>query len=255
MLHGIAQRASTHIFAGSLSSHFSFLIITSSLSSLAGKSHGLFLQRRKNCPALAITVQSPVFTYSAPREWGAGVIAIHLHFDSPTWTVPTAAKRLDALIACNAGLGSYLLLSMPRTRCASRLRRQGMPSSQQNNSGVCCLQYWLCRRPRWEGAPPHPVQQYSIELSPFHRPGQRPITMYRTPNLVNGFTLMTYKGGTSKRKDNGRWSARDTAQCEIGHAELIELASANCDCTIMHGGLGFFSIRIFWRCPDNLNHA
>lgn len=63
----------------------------------------------------ALAGNSAIFDYRAPEELGAGSITVDLHGDSPTWGRDSMTKMLnggrnpvpDALIALNAGLGSY----------------------------------------------------------------------------------------------------------------------------------------------------
>lgn len=63
----------------------------------------------------SLSTDGPIFEYSAPRDLGSGKISIFLHGDSPTWNTDDMStlvlerpeQTLDALIALNAGLGSY----------------------------------------------------------------------------------------------------------------------------------------------------
>jgi hypothetical protein len=69
----------------------------------------------------ALAGRAPVFTYRAPDTCGAGGIEVHLSGESKTWTPENAHGRPDALVACNAGLGSYPDW-VPVVRCAHQQR-------------------------------------------------------------------------------------------------------------------------------------
>ncbi|KAK0481346.1 hypothetical protein IW261DRAFT_1470377 [Armillaria novae-zelandiae] len=135
---------------------------------------------------------SPVFTYKAPKECGSGSIEIYLHGDSPIWS-PDANRRSglgrpDAIIALNAGLGSYGEW-VPVIQAAHLM---SLPFAVTEYAEQSCEQQRSMFPRMFEPRVPA-RKEYVIELNPFQSPGQRGIPMYRLPNVVNGFTLVVWK--------------------------------------------------------------
>ncbi|SJL13376.1 uncharacterized protein ARMOST_16818 [Armillaria ostoyae] len=137
------------------------------------------------------STSSPVFAYKAPKECGSGSIELYLHGDSLTWSpdmLDRSSGRPDAIIALNAGLGSYGEW-VPVIQAA---HLASLPFAVTEYAEQSCEQQRLTF-PRMLGPRVPARKEYAIELNPFQRPGQRGIPMYRLPNVVNGFTLVVWK--------------------------------------------------------------
>ena len=138
----------------------------------------------------ALAAQSPVHSYTAPAALGSGRVTVQLHGGSKTWPVPENDDDLpDALVACNAGLGSYPEW-VPVVRAAHlaevpfAVTEYAEQSAEQQRRTM----------PQWlEGVPVAPRAEYPIALNPFQRPGQRGLAVVRVPNVSNGFTLTVVK--------------------------------------------------------------
>jgi hypothetical protein len=143
------------------------------------------------------SAHSPIFYYTAPEECGSGTLSVLLHTQSSIWDpheqLSTDTPFLydgppDALVACNAGLASYPEWSLVLQ--ASHLFNIPFATTEyaeqsaetQSSNMQKLLGMYVQARP-----------EYPIELNPFHCPGQRPIPVYRVPNLSNGFTLVVVK--------------------------------------------------------------
>jgi hypothetical protein len=135
------------------------------------------------------TPTTPVFTYKAPSECGAGSIEIYLNGESALWSTTLFANRpqIDALIACNAGLATYREW-IPVVQAAHQYEipfgvteYAEQSAEQQVQSFPVMLQGRFMR------------DDYPIDLNPFHSPGQRGLPMIRLPNLINGFTIVVVK--------------------------------------------------------------
>lgn len=161
------------------------------------------LKEAKNSPG-CLANKSPVFTYSATTQCGSGSLTIFLHSASSNWSATGKDSALtvydgvpDALIACNAGLGSYRewfsVIQAAHTQKIPFATTEYAEQSAEHQRGTLPLML------SGTGASPLPLVEYKIRLNPFQRPGQRPIPMYRLPNVVNGFTLVVYK--KTKAKD------------------------------------------------------
>ncbi|KAK7691405.1 hypothetical protein QCA50_004804 [Cerrena zonata] len=138
---------------------------------------------------------TPVFTYEAPDECGSSTIAIHLHGSSKVWPRPLSSDTPDAVVACNAGLGSYPEWT-PVVQAAHELDIPFGVTEYTEQS----LETQLSGFPRmlWgTSATPKRVEEYKIDLNPFQMPGQRGIPMYKLPNVVNGFTMVVNKKAKS----------------------------------------------------------
>ncbi|KAG7451973.1 uncharacterized protein BT62DRAFT_959913 [Guyanagaster necrorhizus] len=133
---------------------------------------------------------SPVFAYKAPKECGSGSIEIFLHGDSPTSSPDIVdSRRPDAIIAFNAGLGSYKEW-IPVVQTAHLL---SLPFAVTKYAELSCEQQRSMFPRMLLGFRVPARREYAIDLNPFQTPGQRGIPMYRLPNVVNGFTLVVWK--------------------------------------------------------------
>lgn len=159
----------------------------------------LVVEAKKKHPtslAASTTLSTPVFTYEAPDECGSGTIAIHLDGSSKTWRRPTSSSsKPDALVACNAGLGSYAEW-IPVVQAAHELNipfgvTEYAEQSAESQRANFPKMLW------GSSANPKSIDEYTIDLNPFQRPGQRGIPMHRLPNIVNGFTLVVVKKSKS----------------------------------------------------------
>jgi len=153
-----------------------------------------------------IANKSLVFTYSAPLECGSGTLSISLHSASSTWSpigkdsaLTAHSSHPDALVACNAGLGSYRewfsVIQAAHAQYIPFSTTEYAEQSAEHQRGTFPLIL------SGIGASPRPMEDYQIHLNPFQRPGQRPLPMYRLPNVVNGFTLVVYKKMKAKNED------------------------------------------------------
>ncbi|KJA27125.1 hypothetical protein HYPSUDRAFT_198414 [Hypholoma sublateritium FD-334 SS-4] len=134
----------------------------------------------------------------APPECGSGAISIHLNSASENWSA-TNSDLPDALVACNASLGSYREW-FPVIQ-AAHLKRIPFATTEYAEQSAEHQRNMMPIILSGSGVSPCPVEEFKIQLNPFQRPGQRPIPMYRLPNVVNGFTLIVYKNKKSKTKD------------------------------------------------------
>ncbi|KAF9058329.1 hypothetical protein BDP27DRAFT_1303897 [Rhodocollybia butyracea] len=114
---------------------------------------------------------SPIFTYSAPPECGSSTISIYLS-TTTIWN-PYTLQIPDALVACNAGLGSYqewtyvmrgaIVMHIPfasteYTEQSAEYQRSIIPDILEG-TGV--------------KVPKDLTADHPIKLNPFHRPGQK----------------------------------------------------------------------------------
>jgi len=151
--------------------------------------------RSKNPKSLAAKASSstPIFSYNAPQECGAGSIDIYLYGEGPKWVKPLDAVP-DALVACNAGLSAYPDWQ-PVIQAAHDFKIPfGVTDYAEQD--VDQEKMMLARNPRLRGSSMDP-EDYVSDLNPFHSPGQRSLSSIRSPNLINGFTFVVYK----KKKD------------------------------------------------------
>lgn len=143
----------------------------------------------KNYPG-SLANGSPVFTYTAPPECGFGTVSIYLNSASENWSA-TTNNIPDALISCNAGLGSYPewlpVIQAAHMRHIPFATTEYAEQSAEHQRNAMPIMLAGTR------AVPQPPEEYKIQLNPFQRPGQRQIPMYRLPNIVNGFTLVVCK--------------------------------------------------------------
>ncbi|KAF8887265.1 hypothetical protein CPB84DRAFT_1684728 [Gymnopilus junonius] len=157
----------------------------------------------------SLATKLPTFTYQAPSECGSGTISIYLHSTSDNWSAagPESALtahggRPDALVACNAGLASYQ--EWFHVVQAAHIHRIPFATTEYAEQSAEHQRAVIPSMLSGAGAQPRKMEEYEIRLNPFQKPGQRPIPMYRLPNVVNGFTLVVYKDEDSvgKREKN-----------------------------------------------------
>ncbi|THH29344.1 hypothetical protein EUX98_g4855 [Antrodiella citrinella] len=150
----------------------------------------LWTEARKHPTSLAAQalLGKPVFSYTAPLECGSSTLEIFLHGEAPTWPTRTVPfVRLEAIVACNAGLASYQgwvgviraahMFDTPFT--VSEYMEQSAEIQRAVFPAMLVLPR-LC-----------PRKEYPIALNPFQGPGQRYVS--RLPNAVNGFTMVVVK--------------------------------------------------------------
>jgi hypothetical protein len=155
---------------------------------------------------------SPVYSYTAPEESGSGRIQIFLHSTADHWTPADADPALspygkpDAIVAPNAGLGSYHAwypvilyahqMDVPfgtteyaEQSCESQLDlfRQLLYSEGARPG---CVMGPVPGAPDAEACRRAAAKQwkYAVDLNPFQRPGQRAVST-KVPNVPNGFTI------------------------------------------------------------------
>ncbi|KAJ6521922.1 hypothetical protein DFH09DRAFT_1192039 [Mycena vulgaris] len=154
----------------------------------------------------------PVYSYTAPEASGAGCIQIFLHGSTAHWTPADAHPALsaygppDAIVAPNAGLGSYVewypvILYAHQMGIPFGSTEYAEQSSEMQVKLFSELLWAEAERPgsvmgRVPGAPDAEAcrraaakrWEYAIELNPFQRPGQRTVPT-KVPNVPNGFTI------------------------------------------------------------------
>ncbi|TCD60364.1 hypothetical protein EIP91_010311 [Steccherinum ochraceum] len=158
--------------------------------------HKLCQEARKYPKSLVAkcSTTTPIFAYKAPNECGSGSIQVFLHGASPLWSADDLPfGRPDALVACNAGLATYTQW-YPVIQSAHLL---DIPfATTEYGEKSCEHQLGTIRHVMVDSGMARKLRQfdqYKIDLNPFQRPGQRDVGMLRTPNLVNGFTLVVVK--------------------------------------------------------------
>ncbi|KAJ7601124.1 hypothetical protein C8J56DRAFT_768378 [Mycena floridula] len=145
---------------------------------------------------------NPIFAYDAPPECGSGKISIYIYRASPTWhprdqlgsSSPFGTP--DALIACNAGLGSYqgwhpVIQAAHQIKIPFGVTEYAEQSCETQRSNFPLILSWA-------GIPTRKLEEYKIELNPFAKPGNRSVVTYKVPNLYNGFTLVVYSNAKKK---------------------------------------------------------
>ncbi|KAH8102056.1 hypothetical protein BXZ70DRAFT_890805 [Cristinia sonorae] len=158
--------------------------------------HKLWQESRKHPKSLVAksSPTTPIFTYKAPVECGSGSIEVFLQGESPTWS-PTDSPfgRPDALVACNAGLGSYpdwvpVIIAAHVLEIPFATTEYAEQSAETQRSSFPIMVMGRAA----------PRKEYPIELNPFQSPGQRGLPMIRLPNTINGFTLVVVKNEEKK---------------------------------------------------------
>ncbi|KAJ7611312.1 hypothetical protein FB45DRAFT_1120060 [Roridomyces roridus] len=155
----------------------------------------------------------PVWEYTAPQSTGGGSIAISLYHAPP---IPPAARHMqlrpftgawqrtvmmlspkdpDAIVALNAGILSYSTW-YEVVSCATMANFPFACTDYAQQSQQLTVEQipkWLTEAAR-AFPPGHDFHQElmrprtrPVTVNPFHRPGQRPISQVRSPNLDNGF--------------------------------------------------------------------
>lgn len=154
----------------------------------------------------------PVYSYTAPEESGSGRIQLFLHGTADHWTPADADPTLspygrpDAIVAPNAGLASYaawysVILYAHQMNIPFGTTEYAEQSCEAQLDLFPQLLYAEAERPgsvmgQVPGAPNAEACKraaaknwdYAVELNPFQRPGQRPVST-RVPNVPNGFTI------------------------------------------------------------------
>jgi hypothetical protein len=144
----------------------------------------------RHAPDSLASQAGPVYTYTAPAACGGGAIQLFLHGDSPTWVPTTNHGRPDALVAANAGIGTYSALE----RVIAHAHDTRLPFAVTEYLEQSCEHQRDITIPAiLDAYRIAPRATCEIALNPFHRPGQRTIPSMRLPNLSNGFTLVVVK--------------------------------------------------------------
>ncbi|KAJ7448976.1 hypothetical protein FB451DRAFT_1147383 [Mycena latifolia] len=174
--------------------------------------HGLLGHAKQRFPRSIAARDGPVWEYTAPRPTGGGSIAISLYHPPPrprnvalqlrpftgVWersVMMLAPKDPDALVALNAGILSYSTW-YEVVSCATMASIPFACTDYAQQSAQMCADHipeWLNNASRsfspGENMHQQLVRQRTrpVTVNPFHRPGQRPISQVRSPNLSNGF--------------------------------------------------------------------
>ncbi|KAJ6489482.1 hypothetical protein C8R47DRAFT_470378 [Mycena vitilis] len=177
--------------------------------------HTLVSEAKKSHPksiAAQASPAHPVYSYTAPEEIGVGRIQIYLHGMADHWTPADADANLsqygrpDALVAPNAGLGSYhewypVIVYAHHTGLAFGATEYAEQSCEFQLTLFQELLYAEAARPGSvmrqvpaaagvEAARAAAMKHWDhkVEVNPFQRPGQRTISK-KMPNAPNGFTI------------------------------------------------------------------
>ncbi|KAH9839866.1 uncharacterized protein C8Q71DRAFT_744582 [Rhodofomes roseus] len=134
----------------------------------------------------ALAAQDPVYTYRAPDALGAGALSVHFHGETKEWT--PEGEVPDAVVACNAGLGSYPEW-IPVVRAT---HWAGIPFAVTEYAEQSA-EHQRSLFPAYLAGGCEPREDYPIALNPFQQPGQRMVGVVRLPNAYNGFTLTVVK--------------------------------------------------------------
>lgn len=162
--------------------------------------------------------RSPVFSYMSPPECGSGTVAIYLNSDTENWSARDNDLP-DALLACNAGLGSShewlpIVQAAHLHHIPFATTEYAEQSAELQRSMIPMMLFGM------SPALPQLLEESKIQLNPFQRPGQRQIPMYRVPNIVNGFTLVVYKNkkAHAKKIEDGIYGKAGGEAQAIGRA-------------------------------------
>ncbi|KAJ7036262.1 hypothetical protein C8F04DRAFT_954028 [Mycena alexandri] len=172
--------------------------------------HSLLAYAEQRYPRPIAAREGPVWEYTAPRATGGGSIAISLYHAPPLPPIPQlrpftgvwqrsvvmlAPKDPDALVALNAGILSYSTWHEV-VLCATMANIPFACTDYAQQTTQLCADHipkWLTDTARGL-SPDEPLRQelvmqrtHPVTVNPFHRPGQRPISQVRSPNLGNGF--------------------------------------------------------------------
>ncbi|KJA13353.1 hypothetical protein HYPSUDRAFT_151683 [Hypholoma sublateritium FD-334 SS-4] len=157
---------------------------------LFGTAVARLVKEAKELPG-CLANRSPVFVYTSPPECGSGTVTIYLNSDTENW--PARDNDFpDALLACNAGLGSSsewlpIVQAAHLHHIPFATTAYAEQSAELQRSMIPIMIFGTSH-----ASPQHP-EENKVQLNPFQRPGQRQIPMYKVPNVVNGFTLVVYK--------------------------------------------------------------
>ncbi|KAF7365824.1 hypothetical protein MVEN_00456500 [Mycena venus] len=175
--------------------------------------HDLLERAKQHYPRSIAAREGPVWEYTAPRPTGGGSIAISLYHAPPLppiarqlqlrpfkgmWqrsVMMLAPKEPDALVALNAGILAHSTWHEV-VSCATMANIPFACTDYAQQSAQMCADHipkWLNEAsrsfPPGENMHQELVRQRTrpVTVNPFHRPGQRPISQVRSPNLGNGF--------------------------------------------------------------------
>ncbi|KAJ7676429.1 hypothetical protein B0H17DRAFT_1080023 [Mycena rosella] len=173
--------------------------------------HALSGEAKQRYPLSIAAREGPVWEYTAPRSTGGGSIALSLYHPPPRPSMPRTLRPFtgvwdrsvmmlsrtdpDAIVALNARILSYSTWHEVVTCCAiGNFPFACTDYAQQTVQMTAdCIPEWTKDAAqnfsREENAYHELVRERTrpITVNPFHRPGQRPIPMVRSPNLGNGF--------------------------------------------------------------------
>ncbi|KAJ7290689.1 hypothetical protein C8J57DRAFT_1276299, partial [Mycena rebaudengoi] len=174
--------------------------------------HDLLGHAKQHYPRSIAARDGPVWEYTAPRSTGGGCIAISLYHAPPrplnvplqlrpftgVWEcslMMLAPKDPDALVALNVGILSYNTW-YEVVSCAAMANIPFACTDYAQQSAQMCADHipeWLNAASRSFSPRENTHQQLvrqrtrPVTVNLFHRPGQRPISQVRSPNLSNGF--------------------------------------------------------------------
>ncbi|KAJ7653579.1 hypothetical protein DFH06DRAFT_1203937 [Mycena polygramma] len=173
--------------------------------------HDLLGRAKRQYPRSIAAREGPVWEYTSPRHTGCGSIAISLYHPPPrppmarqlrpfkgVWersVMMLAPKDPDAIVAPNAGILSYSTW-YEVVSCATMANIPFACTDYAQQSAQMYADHipqWLNEAAR-SFSPGESLyhellreRTRPVTVNPFHRPGQRPISQVRSPNLGNGF--------------------------------------------------------------------
>ncbi|EJD42597.1 hypothetical protein AURDEDRAFT_105338 [Auricularia subglabra TFB-10046 SS5] len=151
----------------------------------------------------------PVFDYTAPLSCGRSTLSAYLCTSTTAWSPRNPEfPAPDAIVACNAGLGSYsqwadVIVAAHALDIPFGVTEYAEQSAETQVFKQFPVILASARIPRKD--------EYKIEFNPFQRPGQRPLPNVRLPNLCNGFTITVVRKPEGEGADKGTNDVDDAA--------------------------------------------
>lgn len=192
---------------------------------------------------------TPVFSYTAPQESGSGTIQIFLHGDKAEWAPADGDAELsaygkpDAIVAPNAGLGSYpswhpVIVWTHATSTPFGVTEYSEQSCEIQEQVVQAVVQRQAMAPG-SVVPPGPgvptgveamrsmmkPREFKIALNPFQGPGQRPVPT-KVPNVPNGFTIRIVGKELSSLESRNQQGKIEQVDSDSDQPELNEVASS-----------------------------
>ncbi|KAL0955321.1 hypothetical protein HGRIS_004205 [Hohenbuehelia grisea] len=171
-----------------------------------GKTTYDLVQRARRESPGSLATRDVVWEYTAPRKLGGSSLTVRLSSDSEAWGGEALQShnplyKVDAVIACNAGLGAYQTWYEPIVFCdmtnipfaVTDYIEQSLRTAAEGT--IPAWREFALRTFEFAGMPATGLaslrlpREYPITVNPFHKPGQRPMGGTRMPNMINGFAM------------------------------------------------------------------